>query len=149
MASYRLNPLLRRWLTCLKYHNERYLVAELSPLLKQLIQPLSDYTCIPLPLSRYRRWWRGYNVTELLLSDHPYSPLLARWHRSAQAHQAHAQRAQNIAGAFYLRDLSAPVPAQCLLVDDVATTLSTLEAAAQVLKQHGAQRVWGAVVARG
>ncbi|MEA1979651.1 MAG: phosphoribosyltransferase family protein, partial [candidate division Zixibacteria bacterium] len=36
-----------------------------------------------------------------------------------------------------------------IIIDDVATTLSTLEECAKILKKAGAKNIWGLVIARG
>jgi ComF family protein len=63
----------------------------------------------------------------------------------SQTGLARAARRRNVRGAFRARH---PVPRRIWLVDDVATTGSTLSEAARALRRAGARRVVGVCVAR-
>jgi predicted amidophosphoribosyltransferase len=101
------------------------------------------------PTSGDRAGRRGYDQAELLAravarsSGLPVRPLLRRQRGPAQTGLAAAQRHQ--APRFMARR---PAPAAVLLVDDVATTGSTLAAAAGALRRAGAVQVHAVVVAR-
>ena len=56
------------------------------------------------------------------------------------------QRGLNVAGSFECRGDAAG--ARIILIDDVATTGSTLSACAEALKLAGASSVWGLTLAR-
>jgi predicted amidophosphoribosyltransferase len=62
-----------------------------------------------------------------------------------QAWRSHDERRLAMCDAFTAKD----VPAHVLLIDDVATTVSTLDACAQVLKSAGATQVHGLAIALG
>ena len=110
---------------------------------------------VPMPLHWWKRMQRGFNQSDLLareLSRRVGVPVLnvARRRRrtATQASLTPAQRRDNVRGAF-----DVPVPAQLrglslLLVDDVMTTGSTVNACAKALKQAGAARVCVLTVAR-
>jgi ComF family protein len=109
---------------------------------------------VPVPLSGMRRRLRGYDQAELLAREVSRSggiPLDARLLRRSkdvppQARQADADsRHRNIAGAF---TAVRPCAKGVLLVDDVATTGSTLDACARALKDAGAERVYCLTFAR-
>jgi predicted amidophosphoribosyltransferase len=99
---------------------------------------------------------RGYNQAELLaqrigrVMETPVSTHVLRRTKSTQP-QARAkdatQRRQNVAGAFGVpkRQLGG---ACVLLIDDVATTGSTMDACAAALKQANARSVYGLAFAR-
>jgi len=59
-----------------------------------------------------------------------------------------AQRAANIRGKFALVRGASVAGARLCVIDDVSTTGATLNECARVLKQAGAQAVYGAVVAK-
>jgi ComF family protein len=108
-------------------------------------------TAVPLHPARRRR--RGFDQAELLaravareLTLPVRTDLLRRVRvTEAQATLGADARSGNVAGAFAA---AGDAPASVLLVDDVTTTGSTLEAAAGVLLGAGAPRVYALAVAR-
>jgi ComF family protein len=107
---------------------------------------------VPLHASRFKE--RGYNQSELLAKP------VAAWFNIAvdtrtlqRVRQTKTQmelnlkeRHQNVLDAFACRD---KVDGQkVLLIDDVCTTGSTLDACAAALKQGGAAAIWGLTLAR-
>jgi ComF family protein len=116
---------------------------------------LTEATLIPIPLSKARRRWRGFNQAEILaqklseafgysVDEHLQRNQTAQPQASLNADE----RAVNIKGTFAWigADLGGR---QVILIDDVATTGATLNEAAGVLKAAGAGRVYGLVVAKG
>jgi len=96
---------------------------------------------------------RGFDHAELLarclaarLDTHPVRMLLCREGRDQRELGRDARRA-NAAGAFVARPGLA-APARVLLVDDVLTTGSTMDAAAARLREAGAVEVRAVAVAR-
>jgi predicted amidophosphoribosyltransferase len=59
-----------------------------------------------------------------------------------------AERIQNVAGAFALRNPGEVADRSVVLVDDVFTTGATMNECASVLKQAGASRVTAFTLAR-
>ncbi len=123
----------------------------------------SSYKLVPIPLHSRRRRWRGFNQAEILclsLSDHlslPCTNVLVRCKSTAvQKNLKRDDRVKNIRDAFALSDnLSAKggfafggQSSNFILVDDVATTGTTLLEAAKVLKRNGATKVFCLTVAR-
>lgn len=125
----------------------------------------------PIPLSKRRLAWRGFNQTEMCakeiskLSTWEIKHLLQRRHtKDTQKSLDKEHREKNIKGVFELKKSKTPwhaflfegypTPPQVdikdktiLLVDDVATTGSTLKEACKILKHSGAKEVWGFVLA--
>ena len=107
----------------------------------------------PVPLHPSRRRRRGFDQAALLAraaAAELGAPLRAGLLRRARATPAQSAlgaggRARNLLGAFEAAE--AP-PREVLLVDDVATTGATLEAAARALRAAGAERVLALTVAR-
>ena len=108
---------------------------------------------MPLHSSRLRQ--RGYNQSELLAkaaakaSGIPLETrLLSRTKNTSPQveSQSRDQRRDNVDGNFECRSSIAGV--SVILIDDVATTGSTISACAAVLKAAGARSVWGLVLAR-
>lgn len=109
---------------------------------------------VPVPLSRARYRARGYNQAAMLarplawLLQRPFRPqVLERVVETrSQVGLNREQRRRNVQGAF--RAQAAVQGRRILLVDDVATSGATLDAAAQALKHAGAGAVFAVTVAR-
>lgn len=117
--------------------------------------PPSGFLVIPLPLSKKRQRWRGFNQAEILareLSAHFSYDLnlnLKRVkHKKPQAELNETERLNNVAGVFSFTgaELNGRT---IILIDDVVTTGATLNEAARVLKAAGAKQVYGLVLAKG
>jgi len=140
----------------LKYNNGRALAAPLAAYLVDAWQG-ADMTAdciVPVPLHARRQAERGYNQSALLaraLSRSVGVPLdekLVIRHKATQQQALlnAAQRRENVRDAFACRG-----PAngrQIVLVDDVCTTGSTLEACAAALRAAGAAHVSALTLAR-
>ena len=132
----------------LKYERARAGAGEMAALMAGLLRHApEDVVLAPVPTANGRVRQRGYDQTRLITralareSGVPHAALLAR---SGQAHQVGANRTTRLR---QLRDAFRTVHAEqirgkhILLVDDVLTTGATLEGAARVLKQAGAEAV--------
>ncbi|MBR4079181.1 MAG: ComF family protein, partial [Christensenellaceae bacterium] len=104
-------------------------------------------TCVPLHPIRRRE--RGYNQSELIakrlseLTSIPYSPLLIKIRNTPPQStlKSHAERLDNIHGAFQLKDDPDLSGKHILLADDVFTTGATAEECTALLKSAGAASV--------
>lgn len=110
---------------------------------------------VPIPLSRRREKWRGFNQSRILaeeLSNYFIYPLdlsLKRIrHRAPQAELNEKKRLENIQGIFAWtgENLNGK---DIILVDDVVTSGATLNEAARVLKANGATSIYALVLAKG
>lgn len=144
----------------LKYRGLRVLAPELGVLLAQYLEAhplpveLPVELIVPVPLHRRRLRSRGYNQAALLArelgkrSGLPVDDglLVRNLDTPPQVAADREQRRSNVSGSFHC---VGEVPARAvLLVDDVATTGSTLSACAAALKDAGATQVWGLTLAR-
>lgn len=146
----------RTALLAFKFGREQHVAGRLATLLIAPFQcdiHMTDMV-IPVPLHRSRQHERGYNQAELLarafarLQGLPLrADVLERTRATeAQTRLTAGERRRNVAGAFALRSpaLAATVSGRrILLLDDVTTTGSTLNAAAEPLRAAGAASVWG------
>ena len=129
------------------------LAAELSGFVRSLDWDVD--AIVPIPLGRKRRNERGYNQVTLiayplsLALGLQFSPRALRRHGEtrSQVGLSRQARRENVRGAFIAVERLAR-DKNLLLIDDVATTGSTLSAAAAALMAAGARRVYALTVAR-
>ena len=157
-APYRYEGSIRQAILALKYGGIKAAALQLGDMLAEYLEgnPLPGDLMAPVPMHASRRRERGYNQAELLARrvagrcDVPYcGDLLARTRRvDPQAGMTSAaRRATNVADSVAVSRPKGVDGAQIILVDDVATTGSTLEACAAALKDAGAESVWGLTLA--
>ena len=157
-SPFRFEGVMREAIHQLKYQNLRALAAPLARMLQEYLiaSPLDIDVLVPVPLHRKRLRERGYNQTSLLakelgkLINTPVvdDVLVRQRHTPPQARTATIEeRTHNIADAFACRG-NGLRGRRVLLLDDVATSGTTLDACATVLKANGVDSVWGLVMAR-
>ncbi len=152
---------LRECIHALKYDGQIRLAQPLGALLAQTYtrHGMQADFLVPLPLHSVRQKQRGYNQSGLLAqvcAEHLgiplYEHLLIRHRATAsQVGLTQQQRRQNVAGAFsFLPDATTRTlfKRSIIIIDDVCTTGSTLEACAETLFAAGARNVWALVLAR-
>lgn len=156
-APYLFEGPLRDAVHRLKYRGWRAAAPVLGGLLAAYLDThkLPGETLVSVPLHPRRLRSRGYNQSHLLakeagkLLDLPVrEDLVKRATDSPPQVEARTseQRRANVAGSF--EATAGAEGRSILLVDDVATTGSTLSACAAALKYAGASSVWGLVLAR-
>ncbi len=139
-----------------KYRGIKAAAPELGQLLASYLaeHPLAGEAIVPVPLHSRRIRERGYNQSLLLARELAKltgldldEKLLVRVNDNPpQVGASRSQRRGNVEGSFRCqRDVSGKA---LILVDDVATTGSTLSACAAELKAAGAATVWGLALAR-
>ena len=145
----------------LKFGGERRVAERLATLMSIPYQceiHIADMV-IPVPLHTNRQRERGYNQAELLarafarLQGLPVRTDILKRARAteAQTRLSRVERRRNVAGAFALTSPTAAAIVsgkRIVLVDDVTTTGSTIDAAAEPLRAAGATSVWGLAFAR-
>ena len=113
---------------------------------------------IPVPLHPRRLNWRGFNQSELFARDladtfqmEMVSDVIERIINSTpQADiKEREERLKNLNGIFKVSNEDKIAGREILLIDDVCTTGATLNECARVLKENGATKIVGLVVARG
>ncbi|MEI6033852.1 MAG: ComF family protein [Verrucomicrobiae bacterium] len=111
---------------------------------------------VPVPLHPRRLREREFNQSELLAEALSSTsripvifPLARRRYTTTQTKLDRKHRRQNLRDAFVLRKNADVTERNLLLVDDVLTTGSTLDACATVLLESGARSVRALTAARG
>lgn len=122
--------------------------------------PLPDII-IPVPLHPRRLRWRGFNqskilaehisrnlapgleipVAENILKRKKYTPPQMKIKK-------YSERKKNLKDAFSIEDAAPIKNNTILLIDDIATTGTTLSECAEALKRAGAKKVFAAIIAR-
>lgn len=162
------NPLIKNLIKLFKY----------EPFIKELAKTLSsaiiahfqlldnpphflkggpDFVLVPVPLSKKRERWRGFNQAEELskeLSSFLKIPLISgclikETETTPQTELNDEARKENIKNVFSVKEGSLIKNKRIILIDDVYTTGSTMVEAARVLKTAGAKEIIGIAVARG
>ncbi len=166
-ADYK-EPLVERSLKFLKYKFITDLSGPLSVLVKRYLKWLSlnkklnvfedNPLLVPVPLHQRRLNWRGFNQSQLLaknISDAfqmemAEGVIVRPINTLPQADiKERKERMKNLNGIFSVVDKNKVNGRKIILVDDVCTTGATLNECARVLKNNGATKVIGLVVARG
>lgn len=143
---------IRRCVQALKYDRARAVADTLAtavyPTLLAHIAEEHGYTespipIVPIPLSRHRLRERGHNQVRVLADAlirvagpdvFSVAPALTRADRPSQTDVPRRERGENIAGAFTLSDESDVRGRRVILLDDTATTGSTLADATRALR---------------
>lgn len=160
------NELLRKLIDTFKYNFVKELANPLAFLIFKFLKenpeieffknPL-DFKILPIPLYPRRLRWRGFNQAEkialelssLLKIPVENNVLLKIKSTKPQVGLKREERRENIKGVFKVLKQGEIKNKKIILLDDVATTLSTLEEAAKALREAGIKKIWGLVVAKG
>ena len=164
------NPALNKLFACCTYADgARGLVKALkyrsaSHVTKTIAQLMIEHIPLPddidfftfIPLHRQRERDRGFNQAELLAKQlgkwlhTPIQNAIIRTRKtSPQAELSREERLTHLRGAFTVADKNLAKGKVIAVVDDVATTGTTLNEVAKLLKKHGAKKVYGVVFAHG
>lgn len=158
VALYHYAPPVDHFIRALKFHQQLGLAQLLGIRLAQrlLLEAARPDLIIPVPLHRARLRERGYNqaleiarpVAQALGVPLDFRSLRRVRATVPQTGMTVKERRKNLRGAFALRDENVVQNRRVALVDDVMTTGSTVQAAAQCLRAAGAMEVTIWVIAR-
>ena len=159
------DPLIKKIIHSIKYFHRRDLIEPLTRALADEMMrnfasqnpsgitthyslPTAHWTLIPIPMSRFRKYMRGYNQAELITkeisnkSGIPYNnKILSRSRATKQQVKTttKSERLKNQSNSFVV---TSPVNnMNIILVDDVTTTGATIDEARKVLLKAGATKV--------
>lgn len=146
-------------------HNFKYNhILELGDFLGQILADATlenltlkkDFIIVPVPLHWLRQSRRGYNQAEILAKvvseklSLPFDQVIKRTHRTKrQVDLRGEERRENLKNVFEVFPGKNIDGKTIILVDDITTTGTTLQECAWVLKENGAKKVWGLVIAKG
>ncbi len=162
MAQY-ADPLTRGLVTAWKYHYDdsawQTLQRRFAPCMSGFALTLAMHNIaaiVPLPLTKKRRCERGFDQAVSIATwlsaatGIPMLPLLTRGHREGhQAEKTEEQRKTAMVDSPFSLFSPLSLPSHVLLVDDVWTTGSTMDAGARTLKAAGVEEVYGFALAKG
>ena len=159
-ALYVYNKAVRASITRFKYHNRReyatFYGRVMAERLGGFIASCHADCLIPVPISKEKLEKRGYNQAELLaksISDHTGIPidggLITRVRdTSAMKELTRTERMKNLKGAFKITSHVVKCR-NVIIIDDIYTTGSTIDAMTEVLKKAGAENVYFVTLAAG
>lgn len=145
----------------MKYNREMWLARVLAEIQREgfadeRLEGVAFDALVPVPLHPRRLRERQFNQAAILAghlsktSGIPVREVLRRTrHTGTQTRLDRKARRQNLRDAFSLRQNTDVTNLDLLLVDDVLTTGSTLDACAAILIENGARSVRALTVARG
>jgi ComF family protein len=159
-SAFVFNPQLRSLVHAFKYKAREDLADFLSAKMGSALAgfpELAPYNfSVAVPLHPAKRRERGFNQAELLAAAlaarcnlfHLRGAAVRTRNTPSQTTLSKEKRRSNMAGAFRVDKPELVKGRKILLIDDVATTLATLEALASELKQAGALSVAAYTLAR-
>lgn len=136
-----------------KYGNQRrfgyFFGQEMGRIFRKYLKEKNIDVIIPIPLHRRRRKKRGYNQAEILAEELGKCvgiPVEKKWlcrrvYTNPQKELGRKERGENLKQVFGVSDDFCRVRT-VLLVDDIYTTGSTVDSAAEILKNHGVSQVY-------
>ena len=157
IALFNYNDAVKHSMAQVKYsHKREYLDfygEAMAARFGTVIRNMQVDAMVPVPIHRSRMRVRGFNQAEVLadilgerlgIAVEP-DVLLRNRKTLPQKELSPSERLKNLAGAFRIGAIPKGVRS-VLLVDDIYTTGSTVEACARVLRAGGIQRVYVAVI---
>lgn len=155
-----LYPCIRKSVYRLKYKNRKeyaeYLGWKMAQVCGKTIKEWNPDALVPVPLHEKRMQKRGYNQAELLakeLSKYIHVPVnttLVKRERNTKPQKALnvVERQNNLKNAFKIEQNNVKLKT-IVIIDDIYTTGSTIDAIAKELKAIGVQRVYYVALAIG
>lgn len=163
------DPLIKKAIWDLKYHNRSYLGQKLGKILyEEMLEEISDiemYTkgqpiiVIPVPTSKKKTRARGYNQAykialgfcesggkKLFNLNNNIIKKVVETIPQARINNRE-RRLKNIKGAFSLENKEMVYSRVVIIIDDVTTTGGTIKEIMNLLKKSGAKKVLGITVA--
>ena len=157
LALFNYNDAARNSMVQIKYHNKReyldFYGAAVAVRFEREIRRMRVDAIVPVPVHPSRRRKRGFNQAEVLakivgerLGIPVKAELLRRTKKTLpQKELSVGERLKNLSGAFRAGEIPGNIR-RVLLVDDIYTTGSTIEACTRVLKAAGVETIYFVVI---
>ena len=139
---------LRRSIARFKYHGRQEYASYYGRMMykvhKEWIQKIQPDMLLPVPVHKKRLQQRGYNQAELIARIPVVTDWLCRQENTLPQKELSAQeRFQNLQGAFAVKEAELYTNINCvIIIDDIYTTGSTIEACSQVMRKIGVQNIY-------
>lgn len=156
-AIFVYNKVISKPIINLKYNDQTYLAYHFASLLKNNFQKIIenvDYV-VCVPLHRQKLFKRKFNQANLIARNFAKKKYLANaiiriTNDSSQVFLTKKQRAKNLNKSFIINPkiIHKIYNKRILVIDDVMTTASTLNACCKVLKKHNVKEISVAVIAK-
>lgn len=157
------SPLLRRGVYWLKFKGVKDVAKPMANLMisrMTVISPLQQLqqsaALVPVPLHKKRMLERGFNqslelceIVSAALKIPVWDIALRTKQTWTQAKLPDALRNKNVKDAFKVKAGAKISRSKLIIIDDVTTSGSTLDAVAKPLWAKGVKEIWGLTVARG
>lgn len=157
---FKYEKIIRRLILQFKFFNKPYLAKVFSKIIlknEKLCGKLKFYDIIiPVPMHNEKKNVRGYNQTELISCEiaknlnmkYESKLLIKNVNTKMQSSLTEKERYKNIKDVFVVLDEEKIKDKNIILIDDIYTTGATLEECSKVLKNAGAKKVCGVVIAK-
>lgn len=146
-SPYTYSVQMKKLIKNLKYSRKTFLAKDLSAklaefIIKENIDKNTDIV-VPVPMHWFKKWKRGYNQAELLarnvakiINKPVYNALIRTKYTKPQFNLKKQERYKNLANMFDLNKKYIDIVKgkRIILIDDIATTCSTANQCAKVLK---------------
>ncbi|WP_105117240.1 ComF family protein [Streptococcus suis] len=140
-AIFQYNEAMADYFSRYKFQGDYILRKIFAEQVKKALEPYSDYTIVPIPLSQERLEERGFNqVTGILDAARiPYKELLGKRDSQKQSSKSREERIETEQSFYILNENG--LPEKILLVDDIYTTGATIQLATRLFMKTSQKEI--------